>query len=175
MLNNRWLFICVFFFKQYLRNDLLEPSDAPDLSKFWLVDMFHHYTDPKLKSNIVSSFNGTSLSQLRVVICTMAFGLGIDCVGVNQVIHFGPTNDKESETGRCGRDARQHSLLRKRFQEVFKIIWKYILIIRQGAEEVLCLMEWKVTVTQYLTWSACVVTFITSVALVKIFINNNNN
>jgi ATP-dependent DNA helicase RecQ len=41
------------------------------------------------------------------VICTMAFGIGIDCSEVRQVFHFGPPDDNATyiqETGRCGRD-----------------------------------------------------------------------
>lgn len=70
--------------------------------------MFHRYTDADVKSNIVSAFTSNmSESPLRIVICTMAFGMGIDCTGVRRVIHFGPPDNTESyiqETGRCGRD-----------------------------------------------------------------------
>jgi superfamily II DNA helicase RecQ len=97
---------CIYsFFKKYLKNDILEPPDAPAMSKFRLVDMFHRHTDSSVKSNIVSAFMSTA--PLSIIICTMAFGMGIDCVGERQVIHFGPTDDTESyiqQTGRCGRD-----------------------------------------------------------------------
>jgi len=48
-------------------------------------------------------------SCLRVIICTAAFGMGIDCVGVNCVIHYGSPNDIETyiqQTRRSGRDSR---------------------------------------------------------------------
>ena len=34
-------------------------------------------------------------SQLRVVICTVAFGLGVNSPDVSQVIHWGPPSDIE--------------------------------------------------------------------------------
>ena len=59
-------------------NDFLYPSDAPDLSKFQLVDMSTSYTEPGVKNQILRSFTSSS-SPLRVVIATAAFGMGIDC------------------------------------------------------------------------------------------------
>ena len=51
----------------------------------------------------------TADSQLRVVICTVAFGLGINSPDVRQVIHWGPPSDIEEymqQTGRAGRDGK---------------------------------------------------------------------
>ena len=45
--------------------------------------------------------------HLRVVITTVAFGMGIDCADVRQVCHAGPPKDKEcyiQETGWPGLD-----------------------------------------------------------------------
>ena len=114
-----------FFFKDSLHQDFLEPKDAPDISQFRLVDMFHRYVDADVKSCIISSF--TSDSPLRVLICTMAFGIGIDCCNVSQVYHFGPPDDVASyiqETGRCGRDPNKLCsatlLLRSRIPRTLK-------------------------------------------------------
>ena len=41
-----------------------------------------------------------------MVICTIAFGMGIDCVYVRQVIHWGPSSDIESYVQECGRAGR---------------------------------------------------------------------
>ena len=49
----------------------------------------------------------TKQSCLRVVIATLAFGMGVDCPDVGQVINVGPPSDLESyvqETGRAGHD-----------------------------------------------------------------------
>ncbi len=51
----------------------------------------------------------TKPSQLRIVIATIAFGMGIDCPDVQSIIHLGPSDDLESyiqETGRAGRDGQ---------------------------------------------------------------------
>ena len=80
-----------------------------DDSKNVLVEMLHSCTPVANKQNILKSFqshNGT----IRLLIATIAFGMGIDCQGVHRVIHFGPSKNVESyvqETGRAGRDGQQ--------------------------------------------------------------------
>lgn len=60
--------------------EFTEPIDAPNIPRFRLVDMYTSLTDSQHKELIISSF--TKPSQLRVVIATVAFGLGIDCPDV---------------------------------------------------------------------------------------------
>ena len=96
------------FLKSELKQQFTEPQDAPDLSRYRIVDMFTSCSDEVVKDNIIKQF--TSPSQLRVVISTVAFGMGIDCPDVESVIHLGPPEDLESyiqETGRGGRDGRK--------------------------------------------------------------------
>ena len=62
--------------------------------------------DPVVKKNIVDSFTST-ISVLRVVIATTAFGMGVDCSNVRVVINLSPPSDIEEyiqQTGRAGRD-----------------------------------------------------------------------
>ncbi len=87
--------------------ELTEPVDAPNIAKFRLVDMFTSVTDQAHKDTTISLFKKPS--QLRVVIATVAFGLGIDCPDVREIIHVGVPEDIESyiqETGRAGRDRK---------------------------------------------------------------------
>lgn len=83
---------------------MTDPIGYPNISRFRLVDMFTACNTPTLKNSIISSFSQPR-SRLRVVIATVAFGMGIDCPNVRQVIHWGPPSDPEmyiQETGRDG-------------------------------------------------------------------------
>ena len=95
------------FFRRELGEDFTEQVDAPDLSKYRLVEMYTSCTDEEVKSQIVRSF--CSDSPMRIVIATIAFGLGIDTPDVSQVVHLGAPEDMESyiqETERGGRDGK---------------------------------------------------------------------
>lgn len=100
---------CLYLhFKNCLGEQFTEPKDAPDLPEFRLVDMYHSCTDPDIQANILQQF--CKKSHLRIVIATVAFGMGIDCPDVRQVIHLGPPDSIESyiqETGRVGRDGSE--------------------------------------------------------------------
>ena len=74
----------------------MEPSDAPELLRFRLVELLQ--SDNDVKGQIISSE-----SPLRIVCATVAFGMGLDCTDVCQVIHVGAPDDVEfyiQETGR---------------------------------------------------------------------------
>lgn len=71
------------------------------------MDMYTKSVDEAVKSQIVKSFSRNS--PLRVVCATVAFGMGVDCPDVRQVVHFGAAKDIETyiqETGRGGRDGK---------------------------------------------------------------------
>ena len=53
-----------------------------------------------LRKEIADGFRAED-SVVRVIVATVAFGMGIDCMGVWQVIHV-----TCPETGRCGRDGQ---------------------------------------------------------------------
>ena len=68
--------------------------------------MFTSCTENSLKYKIVQSFVD-SHSNLRVVVASSAFGMGLDCECVREIIHWGPSKDIDSyvqESGRAGRD-----------------------------------------------------------------------
>ena len=102
-----------YFFKRRLGVEFTEPPGAPDLARFRVVDMFSHCTHESVKNTIMTQF--TTNSRLRIVIATVAFGIGIDCPDVWQVIHWGGPEDAEmyiQESGRAGHDEHMsHTLL----------------------------------------------------------------
>lgn len=92
-------------FKEQLGPEFMEPCGAPDMPGYRLVDMYMSCTDSSVKEKILTGL--TQQSTLRIVIATMAFGMGIDSPNIRQVIHVGCSSDVEmyvQETGRAGRD-----------------------------------------------------------------------
>ena len=86
-------------------SELTEPVDAPNIARYRLVDMYSSCTDQMTKETIMNLF--TKPSQLRIIIATIAFGMGVDCPDVHHIIHLGPSDDLESyiqEIGRAGRN-----------------------------------------------------------------------
>lgn len=93
-------------FKQSLNTEFTDPPNAPDLVKYRVVDMYTKCTEASIKEDIIMQFSKCD-STLRIIIATIAFGMGLDCPDVRQIFHWGASNDIESyiqETGRCGRD-----------------------------------------------------------------------
>lgn len=93
-------------FEQSLRTEFTDPPNAPNLVKYRLVDMYTKCTEASIKEDIVTEFSKPN-GRLRIVIATIAFGMGLDCADVRQVVPWGASHDIESyiqETGRCGRD-----------------------------------------------------------------------
>ena len=94
------------YFRSRLKAESLEPIGAPDLSKYRLTDLFTACTPKNVKDAIVENFckkGGT----LRIVVATIAFGMGLNCPDIRRIVHWGPPSDIESylqETGRAGRD-----------------------------------------------------------------------
>ena len=99
------------FFKSRLGKGKTEPPGLPDLACFYIVDMFTACTHVEVKNSIINSYRNPS-SHLRIIIATVAFGMGLDCPNVRRIIHWGPPDDVESylqETGRAKRDGNAAS------------------------------------------------------------------
>ena len=76
-----------------------------------LVEMLHSSTDGENKKVILDSFSNPQ-GDIRVLVATIAFGMGMNCKGVHTTIHVGPSQlpskNLESyvqESGRAGRDS----------------------------------------------------------------------
>ena len=90
-----------------MAREMMDPIGVcRDLPQFRMLDMYTACTHPTVKETILQSLpdsNGT----LRIIVATIAFGMGLDCPNIRRVIHWGPSGDIESylqETGRAGRD-----------------------------------------------------------------------
>lgn len=93
-------------FRLFLNTEFTTPRGYPDLPQFRLVDMYTSGTHPSVKESIASSFTKVD-SVLRVLIATIAFGMGVNPPNVHYVFHCGPPHDAESyvqEIGWSGRD-----------------------------------------------------------------------
>ena len=73
------------FFLDFVKKEFTEPIGAPNLSRFRLVDFYTGVTRKDVQDTIIQSFSRAD-APLRIVVCTVAFGMGGDCVGVMQVI-----------------------------------------------------------------------------------------
>ncbi len=82
-------------FNNSLGAEFTEPVGMPNIAKFRLMDMYTSPTQTAVKNNIVKSFCEEG-GCLRIVACTIAFGMGIDCPDVTQIVHWGPSSDVES-------------------------------------------------------------------------------
>lgn len=72
-----------------------------------LVEMYHDRVDKQNKDEILASFSEES-GCISALIATIAYGMGINCKGIKDVIHYGPPQNLErylQESGRAGRSA----------------------------------------------------------------------
>ena len=72
------------------------------------VEMFHANTDEETKDRILNDMRSSN-GSIEILICTVAFGMGIDVGNIEMVIHWGvPKSSLHywQEVGRCARDQR---------------------------------------------------------------------
>ncbi|XP_073253397.1 uncharacterized protein [Porites lutea] len=68
--------------------------------------MLHALSSKSIKEVVLEEM-GQETGCIRVLICTIAFGMGVNCKGVQRIIHLGPSKSVEAyiqESGRAGRD-----------------------------------------------------------------------
>ena len=81
-------------------------KDAVPNCKRRLVDMYHAETPEAIKKHISKDMSKED-GHIRVLISTIAFGMGIDCKQISRIVHFGPSKNIEcyvQESERAGRD-----------------------------------------------------------------------
>lgn len=74
-------------------------------SKKRMVEMFNAGTPKAVKKHILCNMSQPN-GHIRIVACTVAFGMGVDCKEVHRVIHFGPSKNLECYVQECGRAGR---------------------------------------------------------------------
>ena len=77
------------------------------------VAMFHRSTHQENKDFVFQEFQKET-STIRVLLATIAFGMGIDIPDIRTVVHFGSSRSVEAysqETGRAGRDGLSSSAI----------------------------------------------------------------
>jgi ATP-dependent DNA helicase RecQ len=94
----------------YLVTNLMEKSFVDDepSTKNRKIEMFHANTDTESKNRILEEFTKAD-SNIKVLISTVAFGMGVNITDIDIVVHWGlPTSPLSywQEVGRCSRDGR---------------------------------------------------------------------
>ena len=82
-----------------------------NLEKFSVqTDFFHSRLDHKHKMRLQNLYSGIEQPELKVLISTSAFGMGIDIPNIRHIIHLSASHsltDYVQQIGRAGRDGRQ--------------------------------------------------------------------
>ena len=76
-----------------------------------MVEMFHAGTPNSVKEHITKNLSQED-GHIRILIATIAFGMGVDCKKVRRTVHFCPSKNIENfvqEAGRAGRDGQKSS------------------------------------------------------------------
>ena len=100
---------CAHLFRKFeveLGSDMYDGEENP---KNRLVEMLHSGSPESVKTHVLHQFSDNN-TCLRILVATIAYGMGVNCKGVSRVIHFGPSKSIEAylqESGRCGRDGEQ--------------------------------------------------------------------
>ena len=84
----------------------LDGKKSPDTR---LVAVFHSHVDVLSQEEIPKQFCEKE-SNIRCIITTVAFGMGISIPDISYIIHWGPPQDVLTywqEVGRCARDGRE--------------------------------------------------------------------
>eukprot|EP00112_Aurelia_sp_Birch-Aquarium-sp1_P021168 Seg5623.1 transcript_id=Seg5623.1/GoldUCD/mRNA.D3Y31 product="putative ATP-dependent RNA helicase R290" protein_id=Seg5623.1/GoldUCD/D3Y31 len=82
-------------------------ADGVEEPRSRLVEMFHAGTPSSVKDHILAEI-GKEDSRLRILVATIAFGMGVDCKDIHRVIHFGPSKTIEAYLQECGRAGRDN-------------------------------------------------------------------
>ena len=97
------------YFLHALEESCTEPKGSPNYAKYRVFDFYSHCTYSSVKEKLLNQF--ASFSALRLIIATSAFGMGIDCPDVRQVIHWGVLDDQKCTYRRVEEQDEMENLL----------------------------------------------------------------
>ena len=84
-------------------------SDIDQKPTARMIEMYRDGSPDLVKAHVLGEIR-KQISCLCILIVTVAFGMGSDCIGVHRIIHFGPSKTFEAylqECGRAGRDGKE--------------------------------------------------------------------
>ena len=110
------------FFQAELGKDIYADETMDPRKRF--VEMFHSRIDELNREQILQSM-ALSGGSIRVLIATIAYGMGIDCKDVKVVIHYGPSKNLEAYTQESGRAGRTSSEMCKSVLLYSSLMLKY--------------------------------------------------
>ena len=124
----KWCGFIYRLFESVLGADQYYPPGSLALPKNRLFAQFHAPQTAKMKEEILEQLNFQS-SKIRVVLATIAFGMGVDIRSIRQVIHIGPPRTireyfkKQAEQVVMDNHRRQSSITTT--ETLSKIKWAY--------------------------------------------------
>uniref|UniRef100_A0A1X7VVY3 DNA 3'-5' helicase n=1 Tax=Amphimedon queenslandica TaxID=400682 RepID=A0A1X7VVY3_AMPQE len=97
-------------FYWFLKQDMTDPPGVSlKILELRIVDYYTGRTQESVRNTILKQFS-IDHSCLRVLIATVALGLGVNCSNVSRVIHFCVPEDIETYVQQIGRAGRVGSL-----------------------------------------------------------------
>jgi superfamily II DNA helicase RecQ len=90
-------------FEIFLGKHMFYGKSSPDNR---IVEMYHAGSPSSVKEHVLDNM-GKDNGHIRILISTVAFGMGVNCKLVRRIVHFGPSKSAElyiQECGRAGRD-----------------------------------------------------------------------
>ena len=94
--------------KRLLGENITEPPGSPPDITNCIVSVFTSVSTTQMRELLLQEFSSTS-TNLRLLIATTAFGLGVDCPDIERIINWGSPSMLEElvqEAGQGGRDGR---------------------------------------------------------------------
>lgn len=89
-------------FEVYLMHSMYH---GPEAAENRIVEMYHAGTPEAVKKHVSSNISRND-GHIRVLLSTIAFGMGVNCKSVRRIVHFGPSKSVESYIQECGRAGR---------------------------------------------------------------------